>query len=369
MMSLPKLQIHGAPCPVIFIQGGMGVGISTARLAGSVASHGAVGTISVVALDRIVGKRLGQKVTQRDAVALEVLEAKRLAGGRGVVAVNCMVLVQGSYAISVQGAIEGGAAAIIAGAGLPLDLPELAGNADIGLIPIVSSARALELICRRWSRNGRIPDAVILEGPLAGGHLGYKMDEITNPDFSLEAIFPQVKAVAQLNGDFPVIVAGGIYTREDIVRWMFAGADGVQMGTRFAATDESGASEEFKAAIVAVQAEGLEIAMNPGSPSGLPFRVIKTSPGYILAQRHGRPLLCDKGYLLREGKDGKLTCPALVSAEKFCICNVLLSAADCNPTGDAPVFTVGANAIRVDRVMGVAELMAELTGLAGLPKN
>ena len=244
---------------------------------------------------------------------------------------------------------------------------QLTGQADIGLIPIVSSARALELICRRWARTSRTPDAVILEGPLAGGHLGFKADEIAKPEFSLEAIFPQVKETAQRNGDFPVIVAGGIYSREDIVRWISAGADGVQMGTRFAATDESGASAEFKAAIVAAQAEDLEIAMNPGSPSGLPFRVIKTSPGYVLAQRQGRPLLCDKGYLLREGKDGKLTCPALVSAEKFCICNVLLSAANCNPTGDAPIFTVGANACRVDRIMGVAELMAELTGHASSP--
>ena len=203
---------------------------------------------------------------------------------------------------------------------------------------------------------------MVLEGPLAGGHLGFRAEDISKPEFQLEKIFGPVKEVAQKNGGFPVIVAGGIYTRDDIVRWVNAGADGIQIGTRFAATDESGASEEFKRAIVAAGEEDIEVVTNPGSPSGLPFRVIKTSPGYQQALLHGRPLLCDKQYLLRKGKDGRQTCLALEGYEAFCICNALLSAVNCNDTADLPIFTVGINAARVDRILSVDELIDELIG-------
>ena len=172
-----------------------------------------------------------------------------------------------------------------------------------------------------------------------------------------------MKEVAQKNGDFPVVVAGGVYAREDIVRWVNAGADGVQIGTRFAATDESGASEEFKRAIVAAREEDIEVVTNPGSPAGMPFRIIRTSPGYLQALAHERPLLCDKHYLLHRGEGGRMTCLALEGYEAFCICNALLSAVNCNDTADLPIFTVGTNASRVDRILSVDELMDELTGV------
>ncbi|MGB7957941.1 MAG: nitronate monooxygenase, partial [Minisyncoccia bacterium] len=255
-MALPKIAIRGLDREAILVQGGMGAGISLAPLAGAVAKRGGVGTVSFVALDRFVERRIGRNVSHREAAQFEIEEARRLAGdGGGAIAINCMALVEKTYALSVQGAIDGGVDAVIVGAGLPMTLPEIVGSAQIALVPIVSSGRALELICRRWSRSGRMPDAVVLEGPLAGGHLGFKTEEVTRPEFQLEAIFGPVKEVAQKNGDFPVIVAGGIYTREDIVRWVRAGADGVQIGTRFAATHESGASQEFKNAIVAARAE------------------------------------------------------------------------------------------------------------------
>ena len=261
--------------------------------------------MSFVALDRFVEQRIGRNVSHREAAQLEIEEARRLSEGKGAIAINCMALVERTYVPSVQGAIDGGVDIVIVGAGLPMTLPEIVGNAQVALVPIVSSGRALELICRRWSRYGRTPDAVVLEGPLAGGHLGFKAEEVPRPEFQLEAIFGPVKEVAQKNGDFPVVVAGGIYTREDIVRWVRAGADGVQIGTRFAATHESGASQEFKNAIVAARVEDIELA-RPGSPAGMPFRVIRTSPAYQEAYVGGRPLLCDKQYLLHKGKDGRL---------------------------------------------------------------
>lgn len=364
MVLLPKVAVRGLDSGVILVQGGMGAGVSLSCLAGAVAKKGGVGTVSFVALDRIVEKRIGQKVGHREAAMLEIQEAKRLSEGRGAVAINVMVLVEKTFALSVKGAIDGGVDIIIAGAGLPMTLPEIVGGAKVALIPIVSSGRALELICRRWTtRYHRIPDAVVLEGPLAGGHLGFKAEDIEKPEFQLEQIFGPVKDAAYKNGGFPVIVAGGIYSHEDIVRWVNAGADGVQIGTRFAATHESGASEAFKQAIVAARAEDIVVATNPGSPAGLPFRVIRTSPGYQQALVHGRALRCDKQYLLHKGRDDRMTCLALEGFEAFCICNNLLSAIGCNDTPDSPIYTVGANASRVDRIVSTDELVDELTGL------
>ncbi len=362
MILLPKIAIHGLRREIIFIQGGMGAGISLAPLAGAVAQRGGVGTVSFVALDRFVERRIGHKVTHREAAELEIQEARKISRGNGAIAINCMVLIEKTYIPSIEGAIGGGVNIIIAGAGLPMTLPEIVGNAPVALIPIVSSGRALELICHRWSRYEKMPDAVILEGPLAGGHLAFKAENISKQEFKLEAIFERVKTTAQKNGNFPVIVAGGIYTHEDIIWWINAGADGVQMGTRFAATHESGASEEFKNAIVACCSDDIEIATKPGSPAGLPFRVIRTSPGYQQALVHGRKILCDKQYLLHKDEHGRLGCPALDGNDAFCICNALLSAADCNNISELPIFTVGANAARVDRILSVDELMDELIG-------
>jgi nitronate monooxygenase len=360
---LPKITVRGLlDRKVILIQGGMGAGVSRSRLAGAVARRGGVGTVSFVALDRIVESRIGRKVGHREAAMLEIEEARRLSENHGAIAINCMVLVEKTYALSIEGAIVGGVEIIIAGAGLPMTLPEIVGGAKVALVPIVSSGRALELICRRWTRYSRMPDAVVLEGPLAGGHLGFRAEDIAKPEFRLEQIFRPVKEVAQKYGGFPVIVAGGIYSHRDIVWWMQAGADGVQIGTRFAATHESGASKAFKQAIVAAREEDIEVATDPGSPAGLPFRVIKTSPGYQQALAHGRPFRCDKGYLLHKGTDDRMTCLALEGYKAFCICNALLSAIDCNNTPDLPIYTVGANAARVDRILPVDELMDELVG-------
>ena len=145
------------------------------------------------------------------------------------------------------------------------------------MIPIVSSARALEIICKKWERLGYRPDAVVLEGPLAGGHLGFKADQIDLESNKLENLFPPVMDAAKKYGDIPVIVAGGIYTHADIVRFLKMGASGVQMGTRFLATEESTASEEYKRAVIAAKEEDIIIAIDPGSPCGLPFRVIRQS--------------------------------------------------------------------------------------------
>jgi nitronate monooxygenase len=254
--------------------------------------------------------------------------------------------------------------AIILGAGLPTTLPESVISADVALIPIVSSVKALRIIYKRWSeRLNRIPDAVVLEGPLAGGHLGFAYADLKKDEFRMEKLFGPVKEFAQKHGDFPVIVAGGIYYHEDIVRWVNEiGADGVQMGTRFAATHESGASADFKQAMIDCREEDIIVAKKPGSPCGLPFRIIKTSPGYQTALQKNRPPKCNRGFVLRKDEEGDFTaCPARDSCDSFCICNVLLSAHGFTDK-EEPIYTIGRRGHLVDRIVSVDELMDELIG-------
>jgi nitronate monooxygenase len=360
VLALPPLTIKGMRIPLPIIQGGMGVGVSLARLAGAVARAGGFGTLSSACLDRLVSRRLGRALDTYAAVREELSAAK--AGG-GFVAINIMVALQRDYEASVRGAIDAGAHAIISGAGLPLSLPTIRPRGDVALIPIVSSARALRLICRRWEREQCRPDAVVLEGPLAGGHLGFHVDQLDLEENRLERLLPPVKAVAEEHGDFPVIVAGGIYTSADIRRFLALGADGVQMGTRFLATEESSASPSYKEAVLRATPEDLLVANDPGSPCGLPFRVLRESPMYQSALARRRKPKCDKGYVLLKDERGRYTrCPARHDNEhSFCICNGLLSSAGMGGE-EEPLYTAGTSAWRVDRIMPVDELMTELAG-------
>ena len=359
--KLPSLTIKGKKITLPIIQGGMGIGVSLSPLASAVAKEGGVGIISSAALDRLVSRRQGKKVNSYEAAYEEVSLAKASGGFAGI---NIMVALLRDYEASVRGALDAGADFIISGAGLPLSLPAIQPPKDTALIPIVSSARALEIICKKWEKLGYRPDAVVLEGPLAGGHLGFKADQIDIESNKLENLFPPVMDAAKKYGGIPVIVAGGIYTHADIVRFLEMGASGVQMGTRFLATEESSASPEYKQAVIAVKEEDIIIALDPGSPCGLPFRVIRQSPMYQSAIQKLREPKCNKGYVLLKDADGKFSrCPAKESNEHhFCICNGLLSSAGYNPEKEEPIYTVGATAWRVDRILSVKALMTELAG-------
>jgi nitronate monooxygenase len=361
--ALPELVIKGKRIKAPIIQGGMGVGVSLYPLASAVAKEGGLGIVSSACLDRLVSKRTGKKYNSYEAAYEEVSLAKAEGGLAGI---NIMGALVRDYNDSVKGALDAGADAIISGAGLPLTLPAIQPPRDTALIPIVSSARALEIICKKWERLGYMPDAVVLEGPLAGGHLGFKIDQIDIEPNKLENLLPPVKDMAKKYGDFPVIVAGGIYTHADIVKFLKMGADGVQMGTRFLATKESSASGEYKQAVINANKEDIIVAHDPGSPCGMPFRVIKQSPMYVSALKRLRPPKCDKGYVLLKDKEGKFTiCPAKESNEHhFCICNGLLSSAGYNRDKEEPLYTVGTNASRIDRIVSVKALMDELTGKA-----
>jgi len=340
----------------------MGVGISLAPLAGAVAREGGLGIVSSAGLDRLVSQRNGKRTNCYEATYEEISLARESGG---LVGINVMVALQRDYEDSVRGAIDAGADAVISGAGLPLGLPLIHPSKDTALIPIVSSARALEIICKKWERLGRRPDAVVLEGPLAGGHLGFKAGELELPSNKLENLLPPVKDIAMRHGDFPVIVAGGIYSHDDIASFLALGAGGVQMGTRFLATEESSASPQYKQAVVNSGKEDIIVADNPGSPCGMPFRVIRRSPMFVSSLNRQRAPKCDKGYVLLKDSEGKFTrCPAKENNENyFCICNGLLSSAGYD-TKEEPLFTTGSNAYRVDKILSVHALMEELKNRA-----
>ena len=364
--TLPQLSIKGKKITVPVVQGGMGVGVSLYPLARAVALQGGLGIVSSACLDRLVSRRTGKKLNAYEAAFEEVSLAKAEGGFAGI---NIMCALVRDYEASVRGALDAGADAIISGAGLPMTLPAIQPPRDTALIPIVSSGRALDLICKKWEKLGYRPDAVVLEGPLAGGHLGFKIDQIDLESNRLENLLPPVKEMAVKYGDFPVIVAGGIYTHDDIMRFLKMGADGVQMGTRFLATEESSASTAYKKAVVEAKDDDIVVAHDPGSPCGLPFRVIKQSPMYVSALKKLRAPKCDKGYVLLKDGEGKFTrCLAKESNEHhFCICNGLLSSSGYNTDKEEPLYTVGTNASRVDRLLTVKSLMDELTGKALIP--
>jgi len=361
---LKPLIIKGKKIRVPIIQGGMGVGVSLHPLAKAVAQEGGLGIVSSAILDRIVSKRSGKKINTYDSVFEEVSLSKTKDGFTGI---NIMMALGRDFIDSVKGALDAGADAIISGAGLPLNLPIIQPPKDTALIPIVSSARALDIICKKWEKLGYRPDAVVLEGPLAGGHLGFRIDQVDLESNKLENLLPPVKDMARKFGDIPVIVAGGIYTHADIVKFMDMGADGVQMGTRFLATVESSATDAYKQAVVSAKEEDIIVAHRPGSPCGLPFRVIRQSPMYVSALQRKRTPKCDKGYVLMKDAEGKYTvCPAKESNDSyFCICNGLLSSAGYNSDKEESLFTVGTNAYRVDKILSVKTLMDELTNTGG----
>jgi nitronate monooxygenase len=358
--ALTPLKIKGKIAEVPIIQGGMGIGVSLSPLASAVAKEGGVGIVSSACLDRLLSMRNGRRLDTYEATFEEISLAKAEGGIAGI---NIMVALQRDYDNSVKGAIDAGADIIISGGGLPLHLPGIKDPGETALVPVVSSARALELICKKWERMSYRPDAVVLEGPLAGGHLGFAFDQVYLESNRLENLFFPVKEMALKYGGFPVIVAGGIYTHDDIVKFLRLGADGVQMGTRFLATDESSASPEYKQAVVDARREDILIAREPGSPCGMPLMVIKNSPMFHSALEGKREPRCDKGYILSKDKEGVFSrCPARNNNKNtFCICNGLLSAAGYNPFSEEPLYTVGANGYKVDRVLSVKSLMDELT--------
>lgn len=276
-MFLPSLEIGDLIAKVPLVQGGMGVGISLAGLASAVANEGGIGVISA-AIIGFAEKDLRTNYREANIRALrrEIRKAREMT--KGVLGVNVMVALT-NFSDMVRTAVEEGIDVIFAGAGLPLDLPAQIGDkAKAKLVPIVSSARAAGLLCKRWlSRFQRLPDGFVLEGPLAGGHLGFSRAQLADESFSLAKLVPQVVEAVRPYEDqhgvkLPVIAAGGVYTGQDMSQMLELGAAGVQMGTRFVTTHECDADINFKRAYLEASEEDLVII---DSPVGLPGRSLR----------------------------------------------------------------------------------------------
>ncbi len=334
------------------IQGGMGVGVSLGGLAGAVAKEGGMGVISTAGVGYRIPNYLKDTLNHNmQALAEEIIKAKEIAKGKGLVAINAMVATT-DYAQSVMTAVKSGIDCIISGAGLPLELPKLVKDSDVAIAPIVSSAKAISTICKAWDqKNGVAPDFVVVEGSEAGGHLGFKRDELLEGTAKplLEIVKEVVTAVEpyeeKYNRKIPVFAAGGIYTAEDVTEAMEVGAAGVQVGTRFIATHECDASKEYKEILLSKKKEDVQIVV---SPAGLPGRAFRT-PLIEKLEADGRipPKICTK--CLRSCK---------VETAPYCISAALRAAV----VGDYEngLFFTGSNGYRPDKIVSVRELVDEL---------
>ncbi len=343
---IPALKIGNLEIRLPIIQGGMGVRVSGAGLAAAVASAGCAGVIASAGLGLFedlrasASKRLGEEVLRS-----EIRKAKQLTDG--VIGVNIMVALS-NYEQLVRVAVEEGADMIVSGAGLPLALPGYVGGGSTKLVPIVSSARTLQIICRRWQNHfHRLPDAVVVEGARAGGHLGYALESLADDSApTLEQLVTEVVAVANsFSPVIPVIAAGGIFDGQDIAHFLRLGASGVQMATRFVCTDECDVHDNFKQAYLDARPEDITLIE---SPVGLPGRVINNAFVESIKRGETKPFLC-KSQCLR-GCDPRKA--------PYCIAEVLAKAA--MGKLDESFAFAGSNAYRCDEIIPVKALVAKL---------
>lgn len=328
----------------------MGVGISLSGLASAVAEQGGIGVISSAGLG-VIYRNLSKNYREASIEGLrrELRKAREMT--RGIIGVNVMVAMS-NFADMVKTAIAEKADIIFSGAGLPLNLPSyLTKEAKTKLAPIVSSARAAKLLCTKWLQEYKyIPDAIVVEGPKAGGHLGYRSEQIDDAAYSLESIVPQVvEEVANFSAahdcHIPVIAGGGVYTGEDIYNILSLGAEGVQMGTRFVTTDECDASPAFKQTYIDASREDIEIIQ---SPVGMPGRAIHNSFLERVKASLTRPKNCPF--------DCIKTCD--VTHSPYCIMLALYNAF--RGRLQRGYAFCGSNAWRATKIVSVRELMETL---------
>lgn len=356
---MKKLRIGQYEIEYPIVQGGMGLGLSWDQLAGTVSANGGLGTISSIGTgiyknskyaERTYGDKkrpVGVKSTYSRRALIEIFKEARKICGDKPLACNILNAIN-DYDRVVGDAIEAGANIIVTGAGLPLNLAKLVADApDVEIVPIVSSGRALKIICSRWQRAGRLPGAVVVEGPKSGGHQGAKHDELFLPEHQLEAILPGVIEERDKWGDFPIIVAGGIWDSADIIKFMEMGADAVQLGTRFVATHECDASMALKEVMINAKEDDIQIVK---SPVGYPGRAIRSPLTENLAPNEKVRCYCDCILPCGKGKGAR--------GVGYCIAESLADAYD--GVYETGLFFSGSNGWRVDCLYSVKELIDEL---------
>ena len=277
MCNMNNLKIGNLTARIPIIQGGMGVGISMSSLASAVANEGGIGVISCAGLG-LIYRNTAKDYMEACIIGLREEIKKAREKSNGLIGVNIMMALT-NFGDMVKTSIAEKVDVIFAGAGLPMDLPKyITPDCTTKLVPIVSSARAARIICEKWKTlYNYLPDLVVVEGPKAGGHLGFKANQIEDENFSIQKLIQEVvKEVAifeeKYNQEIPVIAAGGIYTGEDMYNIMQLGAKGVQMSSRFVPTDECDADIKFKETYINANENDVEIIQ---SPVGMPGRALK----------------------------------------------------------------------------------------------
>ncbi len=357
-MKLPTLKIGKFEIKFPIVQGGMGLGISWDKLAGNVSKEGGLGVISAIGTGYYDGLKYAKNINNRPLnsenfyskrALFKIVENARKICGDAPLGVNVLYAIN-DYGRVVRDACEAGADIIITGAGLPTNMPEFTDGFDVALVPIVSSAKALKIICKRWEkRYQKIPDAVVVEGPLSGGHQGFTYEQCFMPQYQLENILPEVIEEANRWGKIPIIAAGGIWDKNDIVKFLDLGADGVQMGTRFIATYECDASEEFKNILLKAKKEDIVLLK---SPVGYPARGVKTNLLFSLKKKESPKINCISNCVV--------PCQRGTEAKKvgYCIADRLADAYMGNK--EWGLFFSGANGYRINEIISVKELMKKL---------
>lgn len=346
-MIIPKMKISDLTFKIPIIQGGMGVGISKSSLAAAVAKEGGLGVISCAQIGyeesdfEINSLKANIRVLKR-----EIKKAKEDSSG-GLIGVNIMVALK-NYSAMVKAAVDEQVDVIISGAGLPIDLPDLVKNTKTKIIPIVSSLKAARVITRVWNKNyNRQADAIIVEGPQAGGHLGFKMDELkASKTKNLETIVKEVVEYFKgMNKNIPIIAAGGIFDGYDIAKYLKLGASGVQMATRFVPTFECDASRAFKEAYIAASPDDIVII---NSPVGLPGRAINNQ--FIQKLERIKKEKITKCHQCLHKCDPK--------EAPYCITKALINAVKGN-LKDSLIF-VGSNASKCKEIQSVKDVIQSL---------
>ncbi|ACB84741.1 NAD(P)H-dependent flavin oxidoreductase [Natranaerobius thermophilus] len=355
-MSLPSLKIGELIAKVPIIQGGMGVGVSLSRLASAVANHGGIGVISGVQ----IGYSEPDFSTNPDqanlrALTKQIRKAKDLSPS-GIIGVNLLAAIN-NYEDMVKTAVKENIDVIVTGAGLPKNLPGLVEDAKTKLAPIVSSGKAASLICKLWDkRYNRVPDIVIVEGPLAGGHLGFKKQQLNSPDCStLEKLIPETQEALhpfakKYERTIPVVAAGGIFNGQDIAKFLKMGAQGVQMGTRFVTTEECDVHENFKKAYINSREQDIQLV---DSPVGMPGRAISNNFTKQIETKR-----------IPVSKCNNCLKPCDPSTNIYCISEALIKSCQGNTT-DGLIFS-GTNAYRTNKLTSVKDLMTSLVQEAEL---
>lgn len=345
--ALPSLRIGDLEVNPPIIQGGMGVRISKANLAAAVANEGCVGVVSTVGLGKFEDYPGSEFVrVNEEALRQEIRKARSMTDG--IIGVNVMVALSNYQNLSVTAAEEG-VDLIISGAGLPLDLPKFVTGKSTKLLPIVCTGRTLNIIYKKWkSRYDRTPDAVVVEGSMAGGHLGFKYEDLLEGRIPAldEMLLDVIEAANSYDPPIPVIAAGGIFDGQDIARVLKLGASGVQMATRFVCTAECDAHDNFKQAYINAKKEDITIIK---SPVGMPGRVLNSE--FVQRIKNGETVPFKCTYKCLRTCDPK-TAP-------YCIAKVLVNAAEGN-LDEAFAFS-GENSYRCNEIVTVKQLVDQLT--------